>query len=320
MRRRADGHFGVHDPICWPQHFQQSGRSCWLVAVRRRPEHVSEPLKALWTPLGSGDVVSAPNALHSTFCVVSESFREPLARLVENQCLRVKVFLGANTEASRQPEWLSDCMRQAFERLRYPSTERDLVCQVACVQRFWLLTDAWLEYYTRLTPLYSFTDPVIAERPTGVRDDLMGAFTTSSTVAAQLLQLRVPVWFYRRDVHFTGEEVVLTTTRQPVSPPDSAGSVIGGPIYIGFPGEAHISAISANSARYVDVECNPIPALNTSLTTPAVVAPIAHTPLRPVEEVATSSRAQTYRRERTQPCEYPLSLPVATKAHSPSMS
>ena len=309
VRRHADGHFGMHDPICWPQQVVQSTSFCWLVAVRRKPDDATHPLNPIWTPLSlQDDVVPAPNALHSAFCVVRESFRTVLQTLVTNQYERVKSFLGENPKSSREPEWLARCMRQAFERLSYPSTKRDLLCQVACVQRFWLLSDAWLEYYTHILSLYRFRDSIEQQRPSGVRVDLMGAFTTSSDVAAQLHELRIPLWFYRRSVHFTGDEVVLQTVSSAVHAPLISREFMGGPIYVGFAGESHIAAIAANSTRYVDIEHTPIPA-----HIGAVPAVVGHTPdtsrnasgsAQATQDRAAPGANHGLKKERPQPCAY----------------
>ena len=113
----------------------------FLVAICRQPDDPADPRSPIWTPLEVKDVKSVKDPLRRAFGIVSSAFRAKLRPLVEEMSRRVEGFTqqcGPNSQLSA----LSSCMVEAFERLDFPSTTRDLIRQTAAVQRFWLLADA----------------------------------------------------------------------------------------------------------------------------------------------------------------------------------
>lgn len=261
VTRQWDGHFGIHDPICWLQAFIGTTRWRYLVAIARKPGNKEDPRLPIWIPLVPAQIKPVKDSsMVKGFGVVSEDFVERLKPVVLGLSRRVNKFRWRR-DSHPELEYLETSMREAFDRLSFPSSPRDLIRQVACVQRYWLLTDAWLEFHVHITGLYKFeSDPQRRSREKP-RNDLMGGFTTVPEVAQNLFKFGVPVWFMRYPNQFQScdhvREIVEATA--PAFPTDN-GLFPSSPIYDGWAGEKHFAAIMIHAHAYMDLETTPFPA------------------------------------------------------------
>ena len=88
-------------------------------------------------------------------------------------------------------------------RLRRPAPFRNIIQNVAYVQRFWLLLRGYLTYFVNLAmssaTLPSLNAPVPRALP------LIGVFTNNIDIVEILQRMRIPVWFLRfhHQVHHT---------------------------------------------------------------------------------------------------------------------
>ncbi|KAF7789071.1 hypothetical protein EIP86_000004, partial [Pleurotus ostreatoroseus] len=288
--RQWDGHFGWHDPIRWPQVFIDHPRYRWLCAVSRRPHGDQDYRLPIWKPLALADVSPIEDGFVASFGTVSPAFRRALRPVVSAMSRRAGDF---TRQCGKQSEFLAlvTCMTEAFERLDFPSTHRDLVRQLASVQRFWLLADAWLEFHVYLNPSYSFRERPDRPRP-ALRHDVMGAFTTEPQIAQRLFSMGIPLWFMRLERQLTSNVVVLRTVvfAEPPTVLDH-GLFLSEPVYNGFAGVQHIQAISSQAHVYADVEVAPLPAVSSS---PAAASPAPTQPPREgssADDVLPLSRA-----------------------------
>ncbi len=207
------------------------------------------------------DFAPLPQSIVKSFGVVSPSRRDVLRPLVFALIARVRDF-ESQCGVNRELYWMRLSMEEAFDRLSYPSTYRDLVRQVACVQRTWLYANAWLEFHVTLFPEYRFIEsgrnpPTLATQGgvPNLRTDLMGGFTTFPNVAQKLFMAGVPVWFMRDPESLTYEHTVVDVV--PFTEPDlddSNGFFSPTPVYTGPAGEKHITAITFNSHAYCDLD------------------------------------------------------------------
>ncbi|KAF7792779.1 hypothetical protein EIP86_003877 [Pleurotus ostreatoroseus] len=258
--RQKDGHFGASDPILWPQMLVPSPSYRWLSAVRRTPKDPGDPSRPIWIALGEEDVEPVRDSFTRSFGVVSEAFRSKLKPLVDKMTTRVGEFTKQCGKIQALST-LAACMTDAFDRLDFPSTTRDLIRQVAAVQRYWLLADAWIEFHVYLFPSFSFDEPSDRERA-AIREDLMGAFTELPDAAQLLMGAGIPVWMIRLSASFRETDVVLDLV-PPVSPSfvSDSGPFAPTPIYAAWAGELHLRAIAANAHVYADLKVTPYPSL-----------------------------------------------------------
>lgn len=271
--RQWTGHFGKQDPICWPQVFVDDPRFRWYCAVTREPHtdpRTTSPKPAdpsegiVWTPLTSKDVV--PYSRAGIFAIVGQKFRDDLSACVRRQKERAEAFLQQNGQVALLKRLLWG-MVDAQQRLTLPSTEPDLIRQVACAQRFYLLVGAWLEWHTHLFDDYRFRDPHPPTRrldeAEGVRNDLMGTFTTSVEVAQQLFRQNIPVWFMREPDRFTSDDTVVNIVNGTVrsSALDHNPGVFPTTVLASeWAGPRHFSAIMSFATQALDFEKTPRPA------------------------------------------------------------
>ena len=213
IRWKGDGKFGRHDPICWPQQLVPTRDYVWLAAVRRRPTTKDDYASLVWvTPSLSdleliGDAMSSHVALYQ----LKDVFRKGLDQLVHLQVTRAERYIQAATVSSDAV--LGLLLRQlvtSSDALPDPGSQRDVIRQVADVQRYWLLVDAWLEWSVYLNGSGAgFNDPdKQRSRPTDVRVDLMGSWTHETKRAAEMFTLKIPVWLVRDPSQITQNTVI----------------------------------------------------------------------------------------------------------------
>ena len=261
--QQANGHFGVHDPILWPQQFFESHR--YYVAIPRKPDDPFDPRLVMWTPVRSTDFVVTTSSLVRTFVSISLPFIARMRPLVEGLSQTVRQFLEKYPGA-RSVQELDATMNDAFHRLVLPSTRRDLVLQVAVTQRYWMLTTAWLDFHVNILRDCPFP---LLQRPTGpdcVRRDLIGAITTQPRFVQLLLRSGVPVWCLRLPEQVTTDITVLRwvpVTRAELAYhldyDDPLRTAFPIKVYEGSAGARHLAAIEHRANRYIDLEITAFP-------------------------------------------------------------
>ncbi|KAF7793828.1 hypothetical protein EIP86_004949 [Pleurotus ostreatoroseus] len=280
--RHWDGYFGKYDPIHWPQILVNTSRLRWLMAVARKPDNAEDPRLPLWNPLLMTDVVAAGNS--RTFGKVSHRRRAELQPLVTTMSTRAEMFSRQCGEQS-ELQSLVVGMKQAFDRLDYPSAPMDLIIQFACVQRCWLLADAWLEFHVHLFQTYQFTDPQsrVRNKP---RLDIMGAFTNSPAHVQLMFDAGIPVWHYRFPEQLDVTHVILRVVELcGYNRPDSCEPFPAHAVYEGFPGLHHLTTLAGHAQAYIGLDMipssisrvQPLPARPTSPMSQAVSVPTPST-------------------------------------------
>ncbi|KAJ3559738.1 hypothetical protein NM688_g164 [Phlebia brevispora] len=263
----ADGHFGSADPVHWPQILEEGTRYPWLPCVERQPSVVSYPDSYLWLPLLEAQVCPIQSSLSPStkvFGTVQATYLAQLRVIID----RVKYLVDSfETMYERHPElrWLFVSMRDAFDRLDYPATYRDLVRQHACFQRFTLYTYAWLQWHVVIKRTYKLSAVVLLRSR-----DMMGAFVTAPKLAQLYFDLGVPIWFLRTQNFFKGDEVVRSIVlfqrpKEMLSFTDKNDlevlkrELVGRVSMSMNAGEPHLNWVHHQATHYVDIETRPYP-------------------------------------------------------------
>ncbi|KAH9911807.1 hypothetical protein B0H21DRAFT_674430, partial [Amylocystis lapponica] len=90
-------------------------------------------------------------------------------------------------------------MRAATLRLReFPSTFRDMLAQVALVQRFYLKITAILDWSKFYAPRFA-----MSRFPSPANEQIIGTVTTDPQVALTMHNCGIPVWLMRSPDHIT---------------------------------------------------------------------------------------------------------------------
>lgn len=259
-----DGHFGLADPIHHPQIMEEDARHSWVAAIQK-PAHRRSTIGIMWQPLnratdfvvGTSSVglgVAAPTFTHRVLGALA-------------RCSNAVHAFEARYRRQRELRWLYDTLMDAFDRLSFPGTFRDIARQWACVQRFWLYTMAWLDWF--VGPMQSYPMPASEYLPLSP-DHFIGCITTSAAVVARLAPLQVPVWFMRGPDEFTGNEILMThdTFLSPVirltfddatQLADNEAAFAGRLSLTCWAGQNHIEWINTQAVRYLDKEIRPVP-------------------------------------------------------------
>ena len=238
---RTDYRYGWQDPIQWPQMF--TTEYPYLASILRQPVdnlHAYAPI--WWTPdrlefdIIEGSVITCLG-------LIRKDRIYPLCRLVEQlSAVIVAHPLHSNAELSS----LEVAMRHASDRLRhFPCTWRDACLQVRQVQRYWLMTRAFLDFHTTSTP------PLTGRFG---RSDIMGAFTTDPSIVQILFEAGIPVWWLRMDVAILKD----TNVRAVVSldaPENLCQDVAldAEVLYSGLVGPKHLRTMLRNGHTYRDI-------------------------------------------------------------------
>ena len=258
--RQSDGHFGIHDPICWPQILVDDRWYRWCMAIPPQPMGYEHPPQPIWTPLLQDDIAWDSSTMWGRGgWRVSEEWLRRLEPLVTKQSERVEVFLDDFPDDEEPLKALGNAMTRAICELREYGTVRSLVAISARAQRCWLLIDAWLEFHVHLFHIHRFDDPEIRERPR-IRNDLMGAYTQDVEVAEKLFYVGVPVWLMRRPDEFTSDHVVADILRRPTpfsllrSSCDRGAKFDTRMIYYGEAGKSHLRMIVKFTWSRTDIQ------------------------------------------------------------------
>lgn len=202
-----DGHFGSADPIHWPQVLQVDTRYPWISVIQRKPSDPTDKRFCMWEPLRRRDFVPLLTSASKGLGTVSSRLIERL-RPIYSEPLGFETEFIKQHGSNRELRWLSSTMRHAFDRLDFPATFRDMVRQHACLQRFWLYTVAWLDWYLGHIRAYTLRGD-IDYRPLP-KEQLMGCFTTSPMIAQRLFDAGVPVWVSRPTDSLTHQDLLET--------------------------------------------------------------------------------------------------------------
>lgn len=307
-----DGHFGSADPIHWPQVLDLKTKYPWMSVIQRKPSDSTDTRICMWEPLRRRDFVPLLSSAVKRLGTVSPTLLERLRPIYDDPVAFEAEFTKQHG-ANRELRWLSSTMQHAFSRLQFPATFRDLVRQHACLQRFWLYTVAWLDWYLGHTRTYTLQGTVNYQ-PLHITQ-LQGCFTTSPTIAQRLFEVGVPVWISRPTDSLTDDDLLETpvecvpptalldfgdaTDQERAAYVDLLRGLATCTI---LAGDHHISWINLQSQQYGDVYAFPMstgetPSSDTaSLSTPE--GPSAHP-----KTLATSiaSEGGTAHRSKTKP-------------------
>ena len=248
---RADGHFGLEDPILWPQKFWMEGQ--WLAAVSHRPKYPKHHLQPIWNDVSLQDfVLSTILTAFGRLCRHRQAELKSLVSKLANEA-RTLHRENPNRYGMLLPSVCKQ-MEEAYDHLDLPSTFRDIVQQVRCIQRHYLYTAAILAWYGEICCLSPMTS-----HP--VRPDLMGAFTTDPSIVQWLFSVGVPVWYMRYPHQISRNDVILSFERlQRSSDIVTDDGVFGRVIYQGVVGfKQYFEAITRAGKYYFDIEETPLP-------------------------------------------------------------
>lgn len=197
---RMDARYGPQDPIQWPQIFTTGFE--YLCCIRRRL--VDEFLyQAAWsTPDELIDFQTIEGSAFTTLGLLRPLYIRKMTDLVDPILRESEEYIKTHHILDDRLQRLRVDLRQARERiLSFPVTFRDICIQVRAVQRYFLMTRAYMDYH----------DATERRQPGEQRSTnsrLMGAFTTDPVVVQRLFAAGIPVWFIRPDVSILDDTTV----------------------------------------------------------------------------------------------------------------
>ncbi|RDX41580.1 hypothetical protein OH76DRAFT_1364402, partial [Lentinus brumalis] len=243
---RSDYRYGVVDPIQWPQIFTKEFD--YLCAVMRPTTPDSRYAPLWWTPAQS-DFVLLEGSLFTCLGLLKPDALRPLSDLVGE----LSSSIQAVSDRTATLAWLHLGMTHARDRLKYfPCTFRDAALQVRETQRYWLMSQAYMEYQ-------KYTDAFVGS-PQPVHRELMGAFSTNPVHVQNLFNAGIPVWFIRSDVSIM-QDTRTTATVIPDKPSEicmDTGPDGGIVLYTGLAGAEHIVQTVRFGETYLDVSRAPL--------------------------------------------------------------
>lgn len=253
LTRCADGSFGKYDYMHWPQLFVDVQGFHYLPAMPRTSDSSLDDSET-FTPMLKAHFVVTHSVTEVPLGIVEKAQREKLKRVISR--LKVKVFeVFDQDDEDRHDElnWLWVALTNAWERLAYPATQRDLIVAYCNVQRMYRTIRAYLTWYVDLC------GPLTGRKPPAY--DLMGTFTTDPVVATTLKNIGVPVWHMRSPRTFTDEHIILGWKDFTLPPKglNEPGVFSGGTLFDGIAGPCHLRFIHTCAFNYQDVEKVPMP-------------------------------------------------------------
>jgi hypothetical protein len=186
---RRDGHFGLDDPLYYPQPFD-----CLVahLAVIRTPQTSPDhPFAVAW--IFPDDSHFEPSL--QTFCTGFGSL---------NHRVRFKLLTLAKTVLESIPQgqendtYISsnrEHLRRLLDRLNLSAPMDVVFLWFQCAQRHILELDERIRWITTYRTKYGA--PAGADHPGKADDSLMGAFTSDLDVLESLFQCQIPVYFVR---------------------------------------------------------------------------------------------------------------------------
>lgn len=298
VRMRADARFGAEDPIQWPQVYCDNDRYCFLCCVPRLG-HRLRPV-GIWSPPIEPDFVAFTASTVPNLWSFSTTRISALGMAVRMIVEELEDWIKARGE-HHQIQYLILSTNDAWERLSFPSTKRDLRRQYACLERFYCMSVAWLVWYG-----YWFTLPNSTQGMRPLQRDLMGAFTTDISIAQKLYRAGIPVWLLRREAELCEQEVVenivdITMATDIVT---DYGEYAGNSVYVGTAGHKALEAILYLGHRYLDVEALPFMVSSglPSVVSTADTSELAGPSTGSSQNVTTAARADKQNSHRQKPC------------------
>ena len=248
---REDYRYGVADPTVWPQTFSPGFE--YVAAIVRKSPDVPERFAALWSSptrddftLIEGSVIKCLGLLHSRYL-------KPLFDLVDELC---DLVVSHPMNSDPRLASLEIAMRHARDRLiHFPCTWRDVCIQVRECQRYWLMTRAFIDFYSS----YEAGGPSFP-----VNRNLIGAFTTDPVCVQKLYNAGIPVWWLRMDASLLADTSVRAVVA--LSLPDdvcSRHALDAQLLYRGLAGQRHIQAMTRGGHTYQDITRNVLLAVET---------------------------------------------------------
>ncbi|KAI0685861.1 hypothetical protein BC835DRAFT_1420864 [Cytidiella melzeri] len=207
---KADGRFGMEDPLLWPQIYDASP-SCRLLSCMPRFTHPHHS-KDVWETLTQDDMQIASSNIPGMFIMMPArlaTLRKHLADLHHDLEERDKT-----NPPNSHLRWLYMHTAASLECLSIASSSRDLIRQFANLERYYCMVVVCMTHERLFSNLDSTAPPRI------VHPDLMGCFTTSPLVTAHMYTAGVP----------------------PSGIVTSNGSYTSDPIFVGSAGRFHFDA------------------------------------------------------------------------------
>lgn len=246
---RSDGRFGLQDPIQWPQLFSRMYSHYPLIL--RRPADPNDPRQPIWWRPTKQDFIPIHRSAVSCLGTLAAQPRRRLGQLVEGMTSRVSLFVEKQTKPNQYINFCNLSMRAAFNCLTFPSTYRDLVVQVANVQRYWLESNAMLEYLGNHIDRFL---TLAVGPPPPAELSFMGTYTADPVAAWKLFSAGIPVWLIRASHSITSDVSVadLVFLSRPTDI-ETNSTGFGQLVYIGHVGERHHAAVSRGGHTYMDI-------------------------------------------------------------------
>lgn len=231
-----------------------------------------------WTPEESTDFRLLEGSIFTSLGLLETAVIRPLIQLVDDLSAKVA---ARPTRPDTHLAWLVAAMSQARSRLlHFPCSFRDAVLQVRETQRYWLMIDAYVQYYD------VYTMPHLGA-PRQVHRHLMGAFTTEPRVVQTFFNAGIPVWFIRSDVSLLQTTAVraVVLLQEPVNICTARGPDDNHVLYSGLAGD-HLRFTARGGHTYLDVSRAPLLAVDMD---GGYAAPVAQKEYRGLRAHATSS-------------------------------
>ncbi|OCH85163.1 hypothetical protein OBBRIDRAFT_740382, partial [Obba rivulosa] len=263
VTKHMSGRYGVVDPIIWPQVF--AGGDCAHFAVITR--YIRDPrLTGVWCNPIEKDFVPLRGCLIVTLGKLVPTALEMLQGLVDMADKKAKTYMRGQ-DISRAPTGLSFpviAMKHTMVRLRdFPSTFRDVVRNVAELQRYFLYTIAWLHWQRLVEDKLRDMGSLDIPKPTPVHKWMMGCFTTDPVVAQKLYLVGIPVWLLREIDAMEPGVIIQNVARKLLQPPVSGRLDPSAPtLYVGTVGIQHLRSMNRGGHVYCDLP-QPLPAQPT---------------------------------------------------------
>ncbi len=247
---KIDGKYGVEDPLHHPQLFNDDYRVYYLSCIPRP----TDPLRRseIWSIPSEGDYQEVTAKGAAQLVKLTDARLSPIEEAIE-YLFGELIEYEADNEKSQQLRWNIISAKHAYERLTHPATRRDLLRQLACVERQYCTAIALIIWH------YCFKD--VPLKPAPVKPTLMGCFTTDGSVVAKLTQVGIPVWYMRLGEAFVQscERVINVVDLMPPSDIPTEDYSPRSVIYVGTPGLKQLESIYQKGHVYADIEAIPLP-------------------------------------------------------------
>ncbi|KAI0360934.1 hypothetical protein OH77DRAFT_738244 [Trametes cingulata] len=291
---RADYRYGLVDPIQWPQVYSPGYE--YLCAIQR-PLPATHRLSPLWwTPSEDADFERVQGCTIKCLGLLRRESVRALGELVEEMSRLVADAVAAGKDfVDDRLMSLETAMRHSQDRLvNFPCTFRDAALQVRQVQRYWLMSRAFIDYYSVCKR--GRERAIRGDRAPPVDVRFMGAFTTEPGVVQCLFEAGIPVWWIRQDASIL-EEIVIIEIRDVDEPRNicqRVGSDHGEVLYRGLVGTKHLQATVRGGHTYRDISRAPLLVVDYVGGYPA---PMSH---REYQQALVSADGSGYQPGRTQ--------------------